>query len=83
MTLPAHLAEALRQRLKLPQYAVLRVLVAAARPMPVAEIAVATGLSDATIRRVMETLGDKQLVRRSKVPPVGGAKDRATTYRVR
>ena len=83
MTLPADLREALRRRLKLPQYAAMRVLVTATRPMTVAEIVDATGLSDPTVRRVMKALCAKKLVRWSSKPKIGGAKDRAVTYRVR
>ena len=84
MTLAPHLKEALRQRLKLPQYAVLRVLVTAARPLAVAEIVEATGLSDPTVRRVMKNLCDKKLTRWSSKPVRGGSVNRrGVTYRIR
>jgi DNA-binding IclR family transcriptional regulator len=81
--LPPDLKEALNRGLKLSQYAVMRVLVTAARPLAVAEIVTATGLSDPTIRRVLKTLCNKKLIRWSSKPMVGGARDRAVTYRIR
>jgi predicted transcriptional regulator len=84
MTLPPDLKAALNLRLKLPQYAAMRVLVAAARPMTVAEIAGALGASSKAAYAIMGCLYDKQLVRRSGVPKVGGPVNRgAVTYRIR
>lgn len=81
MTLSPDLKEALRRRLKLPQYAVMRVLVAAGRPLSVEEIVAATGISDPSVRAHLKCLHDKRLVARSGKPRIGGAKDRAVTYR--
>jgi len=81
--IPADLREALNLGLKLPQYAVMKALVLAARPLTVAEIVRSTGLSDPTVRRIMKNLCDKKLTRWSAEPRVGGARDRAVTYRVR
>ncbi len=82
--IPADLREALNLRLKLPQYAVMRVLVAAGRPMTVAEIAAELGTGTAPVYKIMNCLYRKKLVRRSGVPRVGGAVDRGgVTYRVR
>ena len=83
-TIPPDLKEAMRQRLKLPQYAAMRALVTAGRPMTVAEISVALGVSVSAAYKIGACLFDKQLVRRSSPPSRGGAKDRASvTYRIR
>lgn len=83
-TLAPDLKEALRQRLKLPHYAVLRVIVAAGRPMTVAEIAEALGISSSAAYKITVCLYDKQLVRRSSPPSRGGSVNReAVTYRIR
>ena len=82
--LPPHLKEALRQRLKLPQYAVLRVIVAAGRPVTVAEIAEASGISVAGVYKAANCLYWKKLLRRSGVPSRGGSVNRrGVTYRLR
>lgn len=81
--LPADLLHALKVGLKLPQYAILKYMVAANRPVTVQDAVEATGMSDPTMRRNMHALFDRGFVCRSKTPPIGGHLDRATTYTVR
>ena len=83
-TLPADIKEALRRGLKLPQYAVMRVMVTAGRPVTVAEIAEASGISVAGVYKAANCLYWKKLLRRSGVPVRGGSVNRrGVTYRIR
>lgn len=81
--LPADLLEALRIGLKLPQYAILKYMVVANRPVTVQDAVDATGMSDPAMRRVLHTLYDRGFILRSHKPPIGGHADRATTYTIR
>lgn len=83
-TIPADLKEAMRQRLKLPQYAALRALVTAGRPMTVAEVAAAIGVSGSAAYKIVQCLYWKKLLRRSSPPRRGGPVNRkGVTYRIR
>ena len=82
MTLPPDLKDAVARGLKLSQFVLVKLL-REQGPKPVAELVALSGISDATVRRELRALGDKKLVRPSKVPPRGGALDRATLYSFR
>ena len=82
MILSDELHHGLENKLKLQQFVLLKLL-REHGPREIAALVSMSGLTDATVRREIKNLYSKQLIRRSKVPPIGGPIDRATLYSFR